>query len=81
MARKKSPLPRKSRSRTTIQLGATPIHPELVKRLDEAALLLKNIKEQLPELEKLLRAADDHWGMEDGVYRFYHQSRSRVGCA
>jgi hypothetical protein len=35
---------------------------------------LKNIKEQLPELEKLLAASNDHWVMEDGVYRFYHQS-------
>jgi len=36
--------------------------------------LLKNIKERLPELEKLLAKTEDHWGMEDGVYRFYHQS-------
>ena len=27
-----------------------------------------------PELEKLLRACSDHWGYEDPVYRFYHQS-------
>src|SRR5437879_10974083 len=38
------------------------------------ARLLKTIKERLPELEKLLAEAEDHWGMEDGVYRFYHQS-------
>ncbi len=36
--------------------------------------LLQNIKQRLPELEKLLAEAEDHWGMEDGVYRFYHQS-------
>jgi hypothetical protein len=36
--------------------------------------LLANIKQRLPELEELLRRADDHWGLEDGVYRFYHQS-------
>jgi hypothetical protein len=29
---------------------------------------------RLPELEKLLAASNDHWVMEDGVYRFYHQS-------
>ena len=74
MARKKSPLLRKRRSRSTIQLGALPIHQELAKRHDEAALLLKHIKEQLPELVKLLATADDHWVFEDGVYRFYHQS-------
>jgi len=36
--------------------------------------LLANIKERLPQLEELLVKAEDHWGMEDGVYRFYHQS-------
>ena len=74
MARKKSLPLRTTRSRSTIQLGTLPIHPELAKRREEAALLLKNIKERLPELEKLLATADDHWGIEDGVYRFYHQS-------
>ena len=38
------------------------------------AKLLQNIKAQLPQLEKLLAETEDHWGMEDGVYRFYHQS-------
>lgn len=33
--------------------------------------LLANIKAALPELEALLAEADDHSGMEDGVYRFY----------
>src|SRR6266480_6128328 len=74
MASKKPPLLRKRPSPSTIQLGTLATHPELAKKHEEAALLLKNIKEQLPELEKLLAAADDHWGIEDGVYRFYHQS-------
>jgi hypothetical protein len=39
-----------------------------------ADTLLRNIKQCLPELEKLLAHAEDHWGMEDGFYRFYHQS-------
>lgn len=38
------------------------------------ARLLQNIKARLPELEKLLAEAEDHWGLEDGIYRFYHQS-------
>src|SRR5437762_8511699 len=38
------------------------------------AKLLQNIKQRLPQLEELLAHAEDHWGMEDGVYRFYHQS-------
>jgi hypothetical protein len=38
------------------------------------AKLLCNIKEKLPQLEELLTQVENHWGMEDGVYRFYHQS-------
>ena len=37
-------------------------------------LLLQRIKDKLPDLEKLLREASSHWGYEDPVYRFYHQS-------
>ena len=36
--------------------------------------LLRSIKQRLPGLEKLLAEVEDHWGMEDGFYRFYHQS-------
>lgn len=36
--------------------------------------LLVNLKTAQPELEKLLAEVDNHWGSEDGVYRFYHQS-------
>jgi len=36
--------------------------------------LLAKVKEALPELESLLAEASSHWGCEDGVYRFYHQS-------
>jgi hypothetical protein len=38
------------------------------------AKLLQNIKQQLPKLEQLLAQVEDHWGMEDGIYRFYHNS-------
>ena len=38
------------------------------------AKLLQNIKAQLPQLEELLAEVEDHWGMEDLIYRFYHQS-------
>src|SRR5437773_5507621 len=37
-------------------------------------MLLRNIKRRLPELEKMLAHVEDHWCMEDGLYRFYHQS-------
>jgi hypothetical protein len=54
--------------------GTRYLHPEEAKKREVTALLLKNIKARVPELEKLLAAAEDHWVMEDGVYRFYHQS-------
>lgn len=36
--------------------------------------LLERIKHRLPGLEKLLAEASSHWGYEDPIYRFYHQS-------
>jgi hypothetical protein len=41
---------------------------------EKHTLLLKNIKDNLPVLEKILERANDHWGEEDLVYRFYHES-------
>ncbi len=40
----------------------------------EVHQLVANLRASLPALEKLLRDAQSHWGYEDGVYRFYHQS-------
>jgi hypothetical protein len=36
--------------------------------------LLKNIRHRVRELRELLESASDHWGFEDPIYRFYHQS-------
>ena len=36
--------------------------------------LLQSLRRDRSELEKLLEASSDHWGYEDPVYRFYHQS-------
>ena len=36
--------------------------------------LLANIKKRLPELVELFKDVEDHWKMEDGVYRYYHMS-------
>jgi hypothetical protein len=36
--------------------------------------LIARLKENLPELRKLLAECDNHWGIEDLVYRFYHMS-------
>jgi hypothetical protein len=44
------------------------VHP-----FDQAKLLV-NLKAALPDLEKLLAEVSSHWGYEDPVYRFYHQS-------
>jgi hypothetical protein len=44
---------------------------------DEDALrdcLLARLKEKSAELRALLEKMERHWGIEDGVYRFYHQS-------
>jgi hypothetical protein len=43
------------------------------RRVEEASLLAR-LNECLPELESILASCNDHWGYEDGVYRFYHQS-------
>jgi len=53
-----------------------PIHGrdsrEEIEKLE--AVLLKQLKERLPELEALLEESGSHWHGEDGFYRFYHQS-------
>ena len=44
------------------------------RREEEEAQLLKAIKERLPSLKALLAEVSGHWGYEDTIYRFYHQS-------
>lgn len=41
---------------------------------DSADELLRNIQQHLPDLEKICASVEGHWGIEDGFYRFYHQS-------
>ncbi len=41
---------------------------------ENANNLLHNIKQHLLKLEELLAQVEGHWGIEDGFYRFYHQS-------
>jgi hypothetical protein len=36
--------------------------------------LLQSLRRDRRELEELLAKCSDHWGYEDPVYRFYHQS-------
>jgi hypothetical protein len=41
---------------------------------EEVRQLLGSLRASLPRLEKLFAEASSHWGYEDPVYRFYHQS-------
>ena len=42
--------------------------------IDNHEQLLRNIKENMQQLEDLLSRAGSHWEYEDPVYRLYHQS-------
>jgi hypothetical protein len=44
------------------------------RRRDDELELIASLHRGQPELVSLLAAANDHWGFEDPVYRFYHQS-------
>jgi len=41
---------------------------------EEEMELLAQIGANMPALEELLAKCSDHWGYEDPIYRFYHQS-------
>jgi hypothetical protein len=45
----------------------------MVERPEESALLVR-LHERRDELAALLETSSSHWGFEDPVYRFYHQS-------
>jgi hypothetical protein len=55
----------------TMATGRTKSEEE--KRRDENNLL-QTIAECREELDCLLKKSSDHWGYEDPIYRFYHQS-------
>jgi hypothetical protein len=38
------------------------------------AALLRSLSARVGELKELFAASSNHWGFEDPVYRFYHQS-------
>lgn len=40
----------------------------------EIKKLLRSAKARLPQLKGILAEASSHWGYEDPIYRFYHQS-------
>ena len=43
-------------------------------RRDAERTLLLRMREDYGQLQALLAASSDHWGFEDPMYRFYHQS-------
>ena len=52
-------------------------HPEIWKAQEESRemeIFYHNVKAKLPELKRVLAGASSHWGYEDPIYRFYHQS-------
>ena len=44
------------------------------KRRTAELRLLENLRAEKQSLEHLLSSCNDHWGYEDPIYRFYHQS-------
>lgn len=46
---------------------------------DEVRALFAKLKAALPKLKELLDRCSDHWGYEDPIYRFYHQSYKVYG--
>lgn len=44
------------------------------KRRASELMLIANIAASRSDLQELLDEVSSHWGYEDGIYRFYHQS-------
>ncbi len=51
-----------------------PISERIERRQRAELQLLANLRHQLPQLRALLDDCSSHWGYEDPIYRFYHQS-------
>ncbi|MFH1707124.1 MAG: hypothetical protein ABIF71_04315 [Planctomycetota bacterium] len=51
-----------------------PVRSSNINALKKPSELLANIHARLPELTALLEEMSSHWGYEDPIYRFYHQS-------
>ena len=64
-----------STTRTPTPSPAASEEPAFIREYRENTnKLLGNIRQNLPGLEAMLTQIESHWGMEDGIYRFYHQS-------
>ncbi len=58
---------------TDEQAGEAPVPPSTSDRPAEQKLL-ENMRARRRELKTLFEECSSHWGFEDPVYRFYHQS-------
>jgi hypothetical protein len=58
----------------TLPAIEAPVAAEPESISDGEQALLQNLRRDRAELEKLLAEASNHWGYEDPIYRFYHQS-------
>jgi hypothetical protein len=54
--------------------AAPPADPGQTAAPSAEEALLQGLRRDRAELEKLLQESSNHWGYEDPVYRFYHQS-------
>jgi hypothetical protein len=61
---------RRRRIKETMDLKYLP--REEIDRL--AGVLLQNLRQQAPELRRVLEEVNGEWCYEDGIYRYYHQS-------
>jgi hypothetical protein len=55
--------------------GGPPAEEDAAARERAEESLLGRLREEREALQKLLADCSDHWGYEDPIYRFYHQSR------
>jgi len=66
--------PSAQKPKSEIEPGADSLIDEANDQRHAVVELLHNIHQNLPQLEVLLAQVEDHWGIEDSFYRFYHQS-------
>jgi len=64
----------KEETQGSLSPGMSQVDTEDAAATGSEEALLANIRRDRNELEKLLEECSSHWGYEDPVYRFYHQS-------
>lgn len=73
MKKTKTPRPGPSTRRPTLA------NRDAVDDRAEVQRLFEQLVASRPQLEELLDKCNTHWGYEDGLYRFYHQSYKVYG--